>query len=226
MRNDVLVLNPDTGQAVVLGSLAGDPSLTRGVLSQLFLIAWSPAGRTLYANSFDQISFSDRLHSLEPDTGAILTTVPVSTPPGFLTGLAVDATGAVLATVCCTGSAVPTFLVRLDPATGVLTRIGPTGFDVLFGMQFDPNFRTLYALSKQIPPVLVALDPATGQGTAIAQTDLPTRVDALAFTADGRLVVAGRDRNLYELDRRTGASTLIGPTGVEFIGGMTLRVLR
>ena len=72
---------------------------------------------------------------------------------------------------------------------------------------------------------LVALDPATGQGTAIARTDLPTGPTALAFTADGRLIVAGRDRNLYELDPVTGASTLIGPTGVSYIGGMTLRVL-
>jgi hypothetical protein len=102
----------------------------------------------------------------------------------------------------------------------------PTGFDFLVGLHFDADFRTLYAISnQQIPPILVALDPATGQGTAIAQTDLPTRVDALAFTADGRLVVAGRDGNLYELDPVTGASTLIGPTGVEFIGGMSLRVL-
>jgi hypothetical protein len=72
----------------------------------------------------------------------------------------------------------------------------------------------------------VVLDPATGQGTTIVQTDLPTRADALTFTADGRLLVAGRDHNLYELDPVTGAATLIGPTGVEYIAGMTLRVVR
>ena len=67
-------------------------------------------------------------------------------------------------------------LGRLDPATGVLTRLGPTGFRLLFGVKFDAAFRTLYAITGfQVPPVLVALDPATGQGTAIAQTDLPTR---------------------------------------------------
>ena len=114
---------------------------------------------------------------------------------------------------------------RLDPATGVLTRLGPTGFRMLFGVQFDPAFRTLYAITgAQVPPVLVALDPATGQGTAIAQTDLPTQAESLAFTADGRLVVAGGDGNLYELDPVTGASRLIGPTGVEVVSGMSLRV--
>jgi hypothetical protein len=78
----------------------------------------------------------------------------------------------------------------------------------------------------QLPPVLVSLDPATGKGTAIAQTDLPTQARSLAFTADDRLVVGGDDGNLYELDRVTGASRLIGPTGVEVVSGLSLRVLR
>ena len=132
-----------------------------------------------------------------------------------------------LATVSFAGFENASDLGRLDPATGVLTRLGPTGFRVLYGVQFDPGFRTLYAITgDQVPPVLVALDPTTGQGTAIAQTDLPTRATSLAFLADGRLVVAGSDGNLYELDPVTGAATLIGPTGVEVVSGMSLRVLR
>ena len=43
--------------------------------------------------------------------------------------------------MCCT------HLRRLDPATGVLTRIGSTSFDFLGSMQFSPAFRTLYAIS-------------------------------------------------------------------------------
>ena len=34
LRNDVLVLNPDTGQAAVLGPLTGDPNLATGSPSQ------------------------------------------------------------------------------------------------------------------------------------------------------------------------------------------------
>jgi hypothetical protein len=106
----------------------------------------------------------------------------------------------------------------------LLTRLGPTGFRTLYGVQFDPAFRTLYAITgRQVPPVLVALDPTTGQGTAIAETDLLIQAESLAFTADGRLVVAGGD-NLYQLDPVTGASRLIGPTGVEVVSGMSLRV--
>jgi hypothetical protein len=189
-------------------------------------IAAAPDGRTLYAHGFDGVA--DLLHTLHPDTGAIVSTVEITVNfAGFPIALGVDASGALLATV--RGHGVPTtHLGRLDPATGVLTLLGPpTGFGFLFGLQFDPDFRTLYALSnQQLPPILVSLDPAMGRGTAIAQTDLPTRANALAFTADGRLLVAGDDGNLYQLDLRTGASTLIGPTGVEVVSGMSLRVLR
>jgi hypothetical protein len=36
--------------------------------------------------------------------------------------------------------------------------------------------------------------------------------------------VSGRDSNRYELDRITGASRLIGPTGVEVVSSLSLRV--
>jgi parallel beta-helix repeat protein len=228
-RNEVLVLNPHTGQAAVLGPLAEDPNLTRGAPSLLDAIAWSPDSRRLYVHGLGDI-FENRLHTLDPDTGAIRTTVEITGVDfpidiGFLTSMVVDATGALLSVMIATGA--PTIpLGRLDPATGVVTFLGLTGFPFVVGLQFDADFRTLYAItSHQIPPVLVSLDPATGQGTAIAQTDLPARATAMAFTADGRLVVAGSDGNLYQLDPRTGASTLIGPTGVDTINSMTLRVI-
>ena len=236
LRNDVLVLNPHTGQAFVLGPPTGDPNLASGAPSTFDALVWSPHSRTLYAKAFGFVRglAEQRLHTLDPNTGAILTTVVVTVDPPPATGnvpgliaLGVDARGALLATVSFAGLANASDLGRLDPVTGVLTRLGPTGFATLFGVQFDPAFRTLYAVTgAQIPPVLVALDPATGQGTAIARTDLPTQATSLALLADGRLVVGGDDGNLYALDPVTGASTLIGPTGVEAVSGMSQRVLR
>jgi hypothetical protein len=72
----------------------------------------------------------------------------------------------------------------------------------------------------------LALRVVLDTNVAVAETDLPTQAKAMTFTADGRLLVAGSDGNLYELDPVTGASTRIGPTGVAFIAGMTLRVVR
>jgi hypothetical protein len=232
LRNELLGVNPDTGQATVLGGLSGDLDPATGVLSKLSALAWSLDGRTLYAlgEAFIRGDFQQRLHTLDPDTSAVLTTVVVSldhpsTSFPFLTALGVDANGELLATVSLASLGNISELGRLDPATGVLTRLGPTGFRLLFGVQLDPAFRTLYAITgQQLPPILVSLDPATGRGTAIAQTDLPTQAEALAFTADGRLVVAGSDGNLYQVDPVTGVSRLIGPTGVEVVSGLSLRV--
>jgi len=225
LRTELLVLNPDTGQAFVIGGIATE------LRDQIRDIAWSPDGRTLYAQG--EAGFGGpsqpRLHTLDPDTGAILTTVAVSLerPTSLLTALVVDANGAVLAAVSVNEFALfPSDLWRLDPATGVLTRLGPTGFNAILGLAFAPDFRTLYAITGfQLPPILLTLDPATGRATPIAATDLSTQAESMALTADGRLVVAGSDGNLYQLDPVTGASTLIGPTSVEIVSGMSLRVL-
>ena len=170
-----------------------------------------------------------RLHTLDPDTGAILTTVVITSDTGntfVINALGSDARGTLLVTAN-TGGGSLSDLGRLDPATGVVTRLGPTGFGTLSGLVFDPTFRTLYTITGvQVPPALLALDPTTGQGTVIVQTNLPTQARSLAFTADGRLVTGGSDGNLYQVDPVTGAATLIGPSGVEEVSGMSLRVLR
>jgi hypothetical protein len=232
LRNTLLGINPDTGQATVLGVVSGDLTSATESRRSFDALAWSLDGRTLYAlgtalvRGFVKVT----LHTLDPDTGAVQTTVmvtmdrPDTTAPG-LTALGVDANGELLAAVSFGNVENASELGRLDPATGVVTLLGPTDFRVLYGVQFDPTFRTLYAITgRQLPPVLVSLNPTTGQGTAIAETDLSTQAEAMTLTADGRLLVAGSDGHLYELDPATGASTLIGPMGVEVVRGMSLRV--
>ena len=106
------------------------------------------------ASVSSEASGEQRLHTLDPNTGAILTTVVVTVDPPPATGnvpgltaLGVDASGVLLASVSFSGLNNVSDLGRLDPATGVLTRLGPTGFRTLFGVQFDPAFRTLYAIT-------------------------------------------------------------------------------
>jgi hypothetical protein len=232
LRQELLVLNPQTGQARVIGVLTGNLNSAIGDQGNVTDIAWSSDFRTLYALGFgatpDQ-SFQRLLSTLDPDTGVTRTTVviPIERSNIFTTALEVDATGALLVAVSFPGAAGPSDLARLDPVTGLRTRLGTTGFGPLAGLAFAPDFRTLYAITGvRVPPVLLTLDLITGQGTAIAETDLPTQALSLVFTADGRLLVTGRDDNLYVLDSVTGASTLLGPTGVEQLSGMSLRRLR
>ena len=151
-RNELLILNSNTGQAAAIASLTGDAGLATGEPSQLTDIAWSPDGRTLYALAsafFDRGSLQNRLHTLDPDTGAILTTVVVTVdrPVSLLTTLRFDVSGTLLATVSFDQPTNPSDLGRLNPATGLLTRLGPTGFGALHGLAFDPAFRTLYAIT-------------------------------------------------------------------------------
>ena len=80
-RNELLILNSGHRTGGCLAPLTGDAGLATGEPSQLTDIAWSPDGRTLYAlasASFDAGSLQNRLHTLDPDTGAILTTVVVT----------------------------------------------------------------------------------------------------------------------------------------------------
>ena len=56
VHNELLVLNPDTGEAIALGPLTGDAGLAIGAPSQLVDIAWSPDGRTLYALAFVSVA--------------------------------------------------------------------------------------------------------------------------------------------------------------------------
>jgi hypothetical protein len=190
---------------------------------------WRQIANATPAIAFTGDTAQRRLHTLDPDTGAILTTVVITSDTGstfVINALGSDARGTLLVTVNISGGSLSD-LGRLDPATGEVTRLGPTGFGTLSGLVFDPTFRTLYTITGvPVPPALLTLDPSTGQGTVIVQTNLPTQARSLAFTADGRLVTGGSDGNLYQVDPVTGAATLIGPSGVEEVSGMSLRVRR
>ena len=66
LRNDLLVLNAETGQAFVLGPPTGDPFRASGAPSALFYPAWSPQRRTLYVRAFRAIRASPRSNLCSP----------------------------------------------------------------------------------------------------------------------------------------------------------------
>jgi hypothetical protein len=64
VRHALLVFNPDTGQATVVGSSSGAPHPDTGVPSQILNLAWAPDRRRLYATGFD--GAADYVHTLHP----------------------------------------------------------------------------------------------------------------------------------------------------------------
>ena len=112
--------------------------------------------------------------------------------------------------------------VRVDTSTGQLTIIGPTGFGVIGGLAFDHDGKLFGITSNQsVPPVLLLIDPQTGQASVVVQTDLQQEASSLEIDANGRLLTAGDDGNLYEINSRTGVSSLIGPMGVSKLSGLS-----
>jgi hypothetical protein len=132
------------------------------------------------------------------------------------------ASSAVLYGAAHTGSAGPSVLFSLDPATGVATPIGFIGFDSVSGLATHPATGVLYGVGHRPGAgvhVLLTIDPATGAGTEIG----PTGVEALGFgnrmsdiafrPADGVLFgYLASGHGLATIDVATGAATLVGAT--------------
>jgi hypothetical protein len=103
----------------------------------------------------------------------------------------------------------------IDTTTGAGTDVGPTGRSQGWAAAFDLDgtlFTTYAGFSGNAQ--LATIDRTTG---AIASTigGLGTSLIALEVDTTGQLWGLGYfDRNLYQIDKTTGARTLVGDTGV------------
>lgn len=105
-------------------------------------------------------------------------------------------------------------LVSINPATGLVTRIGDIGFYVYEGdLSFQPGTGVLYACqSVNHVGTLYTINTATGAGTVINSTMSIDDASGMAFAPDGSLYIldtgAGGTSNppaeLHKLDPTTG----------------------
>jgi hypothetical protein len=130
------------------------------------------------------------------------------------------------------GTASP--VVRIDPATGVGSAIGPSGFPALNSLAED-RAGTLYSAVDSppgSPPHLITINPATGAGTMVATLSFGAVVPdvrGLAFSGADVLYainntgpVGGQNPDdLFRVDVATGVGTLIGATGRNGVQSIT-----
>lgn len=100
-------------------------------------------------------------------------------------------------------------LCSTDLSTGTNTVIGNFGFSGTYGNAFDLD-GTLYATTGA--NTLATVNTSTGSATTLGA--LPTNAYAIDLDSQGRLFMLGLNGGLYQLNKATGAGTLIGLTGI------------
>ena len=113
-------------------------------------------------------------------------------------------------------------LYRLDPATGITTRVGLTGPNLLTALETDAAGQ-LWSIGFS-NGVLYRIDKTTGAATATVTTS-PINMQGISFGPDGRLFATNTTTDsLYLINTSTGATTLTGAHGggVRFAKGLEI----
>ncbi len=210
--NFLITIDPITGTGTVIDSIYG----TNGAVTEIeFRDDGILFGTTGGGNA--------EVVTIDPLTG--ISTLIGTHSFGAVNGLEFDNSG-VLYGAFYNINGGSTDLVTVDQATGALTTIGPM-FPLYraTGLTFSPG-GSLYVIShSQGPSTLHTVNIANGNITTIGPTGFD-KVGALEFGPDGILyggVGAGVPNAgaLISIDTLTGAGTLIGPTGLLSLSGLS-----
>jgi hypothetical protein len=123
-------------------------------------------------------------------------------------------------------------LITIDSATGMGSTVGPLGFELVRGLDYDSSTDTLFGISstvdleappdaEPIPDDLIVIDRTTGAATMIGSLGFFS-VRALAYDSSSDTLY-GADTltdQLITVDRDTGAAAAVGPLGFEFVRGL------
>jgi hypothetical protein len=110
-------------------------------------------------------------------------------------------------------------LYLIDPETGAATLIGPTGFYLCRGLDFQPITNVLYAVcSNDLSfEVLITIDVESGQGTEIGPIIANGFLQDLSFRSDGTLYGYFRAKGsnfLSTININTAETNFIGNSGL------------
>jgi len=158
------------------------------------------------------------LYTIDPATGMVLTTVGLlhdsANNPYGLTGLKYDSTTGILYAATSGQSPTrPSYLATVDPATALVTPIGPFGDRALTDLAIDPTTGTMYGISG-FNQKFFTINTSTGQAVQTGSTGIGF-ANGGGFAADRAGALFGFSNfSFYSFNKTTGMATLIGPTGL------------
>jgi hypothetical protein len=149
------------------------------------------------------------LYTIDPTTGGVTGSVPISGEEALFGGLTYDGTNLFSIDGYNDGNSDRTF--RIDPATGAGVVVGPTGFNWNFRcVESHPQTGVLYATRDS---ELYTINKTTGAATSVSVLSAPSldQATALAIKGNGQAFMTDiGDQGLYELNLSTGAMTFLG----------------
>jgi hypothetical protein len=161
------------------------------------------------------------LYTIDPATGVVLTTVgplhDVLNNPYGMTALKYHPTTGIFFGVTSGQSPTnPSYLAIVDPATALVTPIGPNGTPapiVLTDIAIDPTTGIMYGISG-FNQKFYTINTTTGLATQSGSTGIGF-ANGGGFASDGTGLLFGiSNMSFYSFNKTTGMATLIGPTGL------------
>ena len=156
---------------------------------------------------------SPNLLTVDPATGTILTSVPITGEEALFGGLSHD--GSTLWSIDGFNDGLSDRTFKIDPVTGAGTVVGMTGFNWNFrSVENHPQTGVLYASRDN---ELYTIDKDTGVATSVAPISGLTLDQATALAIDGNGNAYMTDiggTGLFQLDLVTGQLTHLGDLGI------------
>jgi hypothetical protein len=176
-------------------------------------------------------SGAGELYTLDPTNGAVVTDIgplnDASTLNYGVTGLAFEPTTQTLyGSTGNSGADDPSTraqLVRINPANGLVTPIGPFNVgagNTMTDISFDPTTGTLYGIGSSGGAHLYTVNTLTGQATLVGDSGFGfTTGGGMAINSAGMVYGSPNASNFGTYDKNTGSFVLIGNPGPDPDGG-------
>jgi len=192
----------------IVDQVTGAASVVGGTLTDIGDLTGDGVGRIWGVS----LVSSNNLVRIDPVTGNAIGTVAITgTRAGQITSLAYDPVTGVLF-----GNTTPGFgdadgddLYTIDPVTGMVTFIGPIGFNDVFALGFD-QAGALFGVADSTDE-LIAIDTGTGLGTFVANMQVSSLFDIASRPEDNVMFAIDSGSGFtYTLDTSDGALTGVG----------------